>query len=464
MHIGPNIVTDVSLDIALDPSSQRSVKYNDSVNLLDYSTWIVGNTSATGFSRNGGSNENMIVTGTGPFGESATLWETRASGNSGGDGGWNSSYVSTDNRKTYRISVWVKRTSSTSSGTFYLGTNGGGACVLQSSNQASQCNPYFECYGTGGYAKDVWYLVVGHVLPYGTATNTRHPESGIYTIESGKVRQHHGCNVGPDMIHAAGTTSLRHRTYHYYCSDNTTRLQFAYPRLEEVTETTPTALEMLGAIGNVSHNLKKPEEKFYLANNLRSRSASTIGKNRVKKFAFDATNDYIKVDGGSHISLQRSIELVFRVNSTNGTYMPIAVYTRPSGGTESGKRIWLGVQSNRFRMHGWGTTDPESTTSVVDGSFYHAVFSYDQTSKRMQIWINGRLESNTVNTQAGMTGWSNSSDLNWWIGKDPQASNWTASATSYFNGDVGLFKTYNKILSEDEVVGNFKAYKNRFNI
>jgi hypothetical protein len=183
-----------------------------------------------------------------------------------------------------------------------------------------------------------------------------------------------------------------------------------------------------------------------------------------KKLEFSSSNNYVQIEGGSHTSLQRTVEIILKVDSVPATYTPIATYTRASGGVESGKRIWLGLQSNKFQMHGWGTTDPSSTTSVTDGNYYHCVYAYDQLTKKHYIWVNGQLENNSTNTQGGMSGWSNSSDLSWWLGHDPQASGWASTASSYFDGDIPVFKLYNKILSTQEVQQNYKAYKNRFNL
>lgn len=192
-------------------------------------------------------------------------------------------------------------------------------------------------------------------------------------------------------------------------------------------------------------------------------SVNSSNKKR-KKLEFSSNNNYVQVEGGTHTSLQRSIEIIFKVNSVPSTYTPIATYTRASGGVETGKRIWLGIQSNKFTMHGWGTTDPASTTSITDGGYYHCVYAYDQSTKKHYMWVNGVLENYISNTQSGMTGWSNSSDLSWWIGHDPQASGWTASAGSYFDGDIPVFKLYNRIISTKEVKQNFRAYKNRFGL
>jgi len=209
-------------------------------NMLDYSTWVNGNSSATGFGRNGDVNENLITYDEGPYGENMLVWKTMPNGNgSNGDGGWNSSYVSVDHTKTYRISVWVKRISDQANGTFYLGTNGGGAPVLRADNRTTQTNPYFECSGISRFSKDVWYLVVGHVLPSNTPTSTtRHMATGIFTWSGGKVMDTNGCNLGADAVMQTTTTSLRHRTYHYYANSSGSELLFAHPRIEEVTQYT----------------------------------------------------------------------------------------------------------------------------------------------------------------------------------------------------------------------------------
>jgi hypothetical protein len=462
---GPKVINE-GMGLMLDPTNNKITAAAKNTNLLDYGTWVPGNTSATGFSRNGGSDENMLLEGIGPFGENAVVWETRSSGNSGGDGGWNSNYVSADNTKTYRVCVWMKRTTATASGTFYLGTNGGGEAVYRMSNGTQNTNPYWECLGVGSYTPNVWYLVVGHVHPYGTPNGTSHPDTGVYTIADGKVRAIHGCNVGVDCKMGAGTTSIRHRTYHYYSSRNDVRLQFAYPRIDLVDGTEPSIGELLGGDTRKLVNPVNRLQSFFMRNNLRVKALKFFGRGRsINTFDFDGTNDIIETQGGDHTSLKRTVEIVFKVNGVNATYMPIAAYTR--GGQQSpvsGKRVWLGVQSGRFRMHGWGTTDPNSTTNITNGDYYHAVYSYDQTTKRHQMWINGVLERNELNNQGGQTGWANSSDHKWFVGGDPDGKQWTSSASTNFDGEIAIFRTYNRILSPIEVKINYGSLRRKYDL
>jgi hypothetical protein len=173
------------------------------------------------------------------------VWETRANGSAADDGGWNHSSFSADNTKLYRMSVWVKRTSSTGAGTFYFGTNGGGQCVLRLSDFGEECNPYWDCRGTGSLTQNVWYLAVGHVFPHFYPVSNQHADTGLWVIGSGKVTGINGCNVGNDMKFGPSTTTLNHRTYHYYCADNTTRLQFFEPRVDLCDGSEPTISDLL---------------------------------------------------------------------------------------------------------------------------------------------------------------------------------------------------------------------------
>ena len=182
------------------------------------------------------------------------------------------------------------------------------------------------------------------------------------------------------------------------------------------------------------------------------------------QMTFDGTDDDIDVGTGTSTSYQRTIEMVFKTNSLT-SYTPLACYTRGGGqSVVSGKRMWLGFQSNKFQMHGWGTNDPASTTTIQTGKYYHAVYAYDQTTKKHYIWINGSLENNATNDQSGFTGWNSSGDHKWFVGGDPDHASWFASAGRSLNGEIPIFKVYDKILSNEEVLQNYNAIKSRFGL
>lgn len=191
---------------------------------------------------------------------------------------------------------------------------------------------------------------------------------------------------------------------------------------------------------------------------------SNVSFSSAGKVEFDGTDDYIDAGEGTSTSLQRTIEMVFKTN-TIGYLYPLACYTR--GGAQSvvtGKRMWLGFQDSKFRMHGWGTTDPDSTTTIQTGQYYHAVYAYDQSTKKHYIWINGVLEDNSTNTQSGFTSWNASSDHKWFVGGDPDNVQWTGNAGRSLDGEIPIFKVYDRILTTEEVQNNFNGIRSRFGI
>jgi hypothetical protein len=214
-------------------------------NILDPDSWAVGSGGTGAFGQNGSTNENERVIGTDPFGNSAVVWESRPNGSADADGGWGTGWYDVDEFSLYRWSVWVKRTTSSAGGTHYLGLYGNPNAVIRIDNGSQEGNPYWECVGTGNYTQNVWYLVVGHCFPSNyTGGATRHPDSGRYTT-SGRNGDTNQCNIGGDVKWYPGTTGGYHRTYHYYCGDNTTRLQWFDPRLDKCDGSEPTISDLL---------------------------------------------------------------------------------------------------------------------------------------------------------------------------------------------------------------------------
>lgn len=214
-------------------------------NILDPDSWAVGSGGTGAFGQNGSTDENERVIGTDPFGNSAVVWESRPNGSAADDGGWGTGFYDVDEFSLYRWSVWVKRTTSSAGGTHYLGLYGSPNAVIRIDNGSQEGNPYWECVGTGNYTQNVWYLVVGHCFPSNyTGGATRHPDSGRY-ITSGRNGDTNQCNIGGDVKWYPGTTGGYHRTYHYYCGDNTTRLQWFDPRLDKCDGSEPTISDLL---------------------------------------------------------------------------------------------------------------------------------------------------------------------------------------------------------------------------
>lgn len=144
----------------------------------------------------------------------------------------------------------------------------------------------------------------------------------------------------------------------------------------------------------------------------------------------------------------RTIEITFKMNSAYSSYTPLAVYANGGSATN---RLWLGLQSGRFQMHGWGTVDPQGNTNIEVGKWYTGVFSYDRSSQQMKMYTNGKLEATTTNTQAGI---SATSGMNWYLGHMPGGESWAANLT-HSDVTIASFKVYDRILSDSEVAHNY---------
>jgi hypothetical protein len=249
VHGGPTIVTD-GLILDLDIANFKSFIDAANNSLINTSTWTTGNNAVTGYDLNQtSSNENSRLVATDPWDDSNIVWGTYASGDNNNDGGWNTGYYNIDRTKLYRFSVWVRRTSSTSGGTFYFGVYGNGPtfAVKRNDNGTNEGNPYWDCSSPSTFVQNTWYLVVGHVYPAGTTYTGAHPDTGVYTRAGGttKNRNVNFCNIGSDVQWLSDNTSTLHRAYHFYCADNTTRLQFAYPRIDLCDGNQPSIRDLL---------------------------------------------------------------------------------------------------------------------------------------------------------------------------------------------------------------------------
>ena len=183
--------------------------------------------------------------------------------------------------------------------------------------------------------------------------------------------------------------------------------------------------------------------------------------NETGMLEFDGTNSHITLTNPqTYASNQRSFEMVVKVIGVNASYMPIATMTNTSSITNS-ERFWLGIENSRAQFHGWGSSDPQGTKVITDGNWHHIVFTYDNDTKEMRVYTDGCLNTRILNGEGGVYA---SSGQKWYIGYDPLASSWTGAASNNFNGNIAVFKQYNKILTPEETFNNFNQYKTKYSI
>jgi hypothetical protein len=113
---------------------------------------------------------------------------------------------------------------------------------------------------------------------------------------------------------------------------------------------------------------------------------------------------------------------------------------------------------NRYGL--WLGFGSSSHLAMVDetlnnNTMYHLAGSWDQSTGVAKIYLNGVLKS----TQS--TGQTSAVSLN--EGKVVVGADY--HSLSYgLNGKVYVGKVYDKVLTDAEVLQNYKAYKNRFNL
>lgn len=450
----PQIVTD-GLALYLDAANRKSTINAAPASVITSSGWTAGSGGITGFNQNGSTVENERVLATDPWGNNSIVWETRPTGTTDADGGWNSDYFSIDRTKLYRFSVWVRRTSSTSGGTFYLGTGAGGQEVMRTDNGAEQGNPYWECEGTGVLTQNVWYLVCGHVYPYNTTYTGRHPDTGFFTIANGpsRVRDVNGCNIGNDLKWAPGSTSALHRTYHYYCSDSTTRLQFAFPRVDICDGNEPSVNELLnngpGSWRDLSGNNRTGT--WYSPPSFTSAGPLSYFSTLSNRCTSAASNSF-----GINNTSGYTIFLVCMQNALVSTGAFKFYSSGPYGRGIFTHCTW---SDDRVYFDQGGCCGSDTRTDVNSGG-----------SQTWNIWAFRRLTGSSTrnifkNGQIIATNTNAAADINLTsTGLDIGSSDEYGGNASTWNARLNAFVVYNRGLTDDEVLQVFNALRGRFSL
>jgi hypothetical protein len=449
---GPNIITD-GLVFSVDPKNTKSYQIDDP-NILKPKLWSIGTGNMPGFgSDNGSPSENHRIIGTDPYGNDAVIWEARPDSSSGADGGWNTNTFSIDNTKLYRFSTWVKRTVY-NDGRFYFGTRGYGSTngVLRRDNGTNTSNPYYYISSDpptiGQLPQNEWVLVVGHNWPAGSGTGAEHPNSGRYTTSVGKYG-----NITRDYVWRSETTSSAHRSYLYYSSQTTPRQQWVYPRVDIVDGNEPSIDDLLyNRVNNVNLIDRSGNN-----NNAVFINNPTVSSNAIE---FDGSDKYIKLTTANMTQTNnRTIILWVKLNNgyTSSDRVPLISYAEL--GTFS-NRVWIGVEDNNFKMHGWGTNDPQGTSNINDQEWHHLVWTYDTNTQTFNMYVDGNHEVvNFSQTEGGVVVDSNN---DYYIGAF--IDTYSSFPIGRLNGSIGICNIYNKVLSTEDVTNHYNGTKSRFGL
>ena len=443
MIANPNI-TSADLILTADPANTRS--YGAYSPLIDSTTWTLGSGGVASYSQNGNTVENERIYDTDPFGNTSIVWETRPSGNGNDDGGWNNGYYSIDKTSLYRFSVWMRRTSSTSGGTFYLGLYGDVA-VKRTDNDATEGNPYWECAGTSKYTQNQWYLVVGHCYPHTQATAIRHPDTGIFTISGGstKVMDINGCNIGNDVKWAPTTSSTLHRVYHYYCNDSTTRLQFWGPRIDKCDGTQPSITDLLSGRTTGLYDLKSGTVLSISGSVTKDSSGGGS-----LSFAGGSTSHAVIKSGFTFPADAFSCE--FWVKTTD-TVCGIVSYANSSN-----DNAFLLYDTAPLNVYINGSAY-STGFNVNDNTWTHVCITRNTATGALKFYKNGVLVTSTTGVTTTIA-----SGGTLVLGQEQDANGGGFDAGQAFSGNIGLFRMYSKVLTDAEVTQNFAVSRARYGV
>lgn len=452
IHYNAQAITD-GLAVCVDAGNYKSSKGR--LSLINWNSWTLGTGGVSGYGQNGNTAENQRIFDTDPWGYSSLVWGSYPSGDGNADGGWNTSWFNIDRTKLYRFSVWVRRTSSTTGGTFYLGMYDNAGSVRMDTGTI-ETNAYWDCRNISWMTQNQWYLVVGHVYPHTTTYTGRHPDTGVYTVENGRFGNIGGCNIGSGDIkwNPAATQGL-HRTYHYYCGDSTSRLQFYQPRVDLCDGTEPKISELLSNIGNRFDDVVNSNNKFIMRNYTKYNTEGSL--------EFNGSSDFVSTESmSSFYMFSMSLGLYNYNNVPNNdsviggpsTYQsPINFNNTTTFGVNLG--AWTGGATNEA-VHIWSPSpSPYGMTynrEYVPIGWHDFTFNWNGTT--YDIWIDGE-KTTTYAHSNGHAKLINLSAIR--IGGDIVGS-------YYFNGKIKYVKMYDRQLSDTEVIHNFTASRGRLGI
>jgi hypothetical protein len=194
------------------------------------------------FTPNGGATENKVYWDYNYAGQRALIWRSQNNdAGSNADGGWNKMMDVASNNMGYMSVVYVKRNTSSSSGTFYHGCYGGNTLYLTGT---ANTNPYFHSFGVSALPQDVWCVSIGFIQANNDSNTANNPVGGVYRLDTGAK-----IYTGSSTFKMGTDSQIRqqHRAYLYYSTDVNQNLSFSDPGFYALDGSQPSISDLFGA-------------------------------------------------------------------------------------------------------------------------------------------------------------------------------------------------------------------------
>jgi hypothetical protein len=180
----------------------------------------------------------------------------------------------------------------------------------------------------------------------------------------------------------------------------------------------------------------------------------------------DGLNDYITISGGGTNNTHAWTSDGSVGSST--LFMEIWVKTNDSSGRILSKP-WNGsgqynmvVSSNGFSLLG-NTSTSISFSNIANNTWRHVVVW--ATSNQIGYTIDGTISNSSSHSVVGGIPSSGNSNLTLLLGSlYPYGSEWAGIDSFSMGGEIAMFRKYNRILSQQEILQNYNATKSRFNL
>lgn len=173
-------------------------------------------------------------------------------------------------------------------------------------------------------------------------------------------------------------------------------------------------------------------------------------------FVFNGNDHYI--DLGNQAVLKEfplTIEAVFLAKQLNEQ----VIYS--AGTISANPGIELGIDNGPLYINAMnssgGEFNQETNIEIDTFQFYHVVGYWSgNTGDDLFLYVNGELAAQNAANDSGLD-----ASTNVFIGASSHAS---TSGSQFFKGNIGLIRSYNRILSEQEIRHNFNVTRGRFGV